>query len=290
MKKYRRYIIWPVMVISFLFLPLEANNTQDPYDVYIVPSAYQDVTADYEVYRLATADAPAMDFPESFENDFADEFETSQTPSLNSAYDPFSSYNRAMTDFNDFVYVEFLTPAAKRYRDNTPDGLRMVMGNFFDNITFPIRFANNLLQMKTTQAAEELGRFLVNSTIGLFGFFDPASSEGLEQHPEDFGQTLGYYGVGSGFHFVLPILGPSNLRDIVGMSADSWISPVSYYHGREYNLLENQEQSMGARALETLNLRSKDPDAYEKIKTDAIDLYPFLREAYEQNRQKQIKE
>lgn len=287
--KFNRLIIYPWMILFFFFSSSEAvTGPAEPCSVCVVsPSAVHPSTEN----TLFIASATPTDSFQSFEDDFASEFgastPTQKTPSV---FDPFSGYNRAMTDFNDYVYINFMIPAARGYRDYTSDSFRMVTGNFFDNLTAPVRFANNLLQFKFENALEELGRFTVNSTIGLFGFFDPASSEGLERHPEDFGQTLGYYGFGSGFHFVLPLLGPSNLRDIIGMSGDSWISPVSYYHGREYNLFENQDQSIGARVFDNLNVRSNDPEAYIKIKTDALDLYTFLREAYEQNRVKQIKE
>jgi phospholipid-binding lipoprotein MlaA len=159
------------------------------------------------------------------------------------------------------------------------------------NITFPIRFLNNILQFKFTYAAEELGRFTVNSTAGILGFMDPAKEYlNLEKKEEDFGQTLGYYGVGEGFHIVFPIYGPSNLRDAIGDIANAYINPLNNQSSLKYKIPDRFEKTLGIEVFNTLNNTSLNLGKYENLKKDAIDLYPFLRDIYTQTREKQIKE
>ena len=161
------------------------------------------------------------EFFDDFDNEFAKTEEKHP-------FDPLSGYNRVMTTFNDKLYINVLNPVATGYSNTLPQSFRISVSNFFDNLLFPIRFVNNLLQFKFQNCTEELGRFVVNTIWGLGGFMDPASSElGWKAHNEDFGQTLGFYGVGEGFHVVLPFLGPSNLRDMVGLVADGYVSPIS---------------------------------------------------------------
>ncbi|MEA3512627.1 MAG: VacJ family lipoprotein [Campylobacterota bacterium] len=223
------------------------------------------------------------------EDEFLDEF--SDELEIEEVYDPLSGYNRIMTNFNDTLYINVLNPVAKGYKFVVPEGARQSVKNFFHNIWYPIRVVNNLLQGKLTNSAEETGRFVINSTIGILGLFDPAKSYfGLEAHDEDFGQTLGYWGVGSGFHIVLPILGPSNLRDTFSLYPDSLVDPVDYYRNRGYNLSGNYIDSLSLKAVEKVNFVSLHEGEYEKLKGDAIDLYPYLRDVYEQYRDEKIKE
>jgi phospholipid-binding lipoprotein MlaA len=224
----------------------------------------------------------------SANEDLLDEFNEEMQVEVSS--DPFSGYNRVMTSFNDGVYEYFLSPVAKGYKEMTHEQVRDSVSNFFDNLLFPLRFVNNILQGKFSYAGEELGRFLINSTLGMAGLFDPASEQfGLKAHKEDFGQTLGYWGVGSGPHIVLPFFGPSNLRDFVGGIPDSMINPIDYYDQREYNLLNNNLESIGVKTFSRVNDTAIE-DQYGIIKQDAIDLYPYLKNSYEQYRIQQIKE
>jgi len=147
----------------------------------------------------------------------------------------------------------------------------------------PVNVANTLLQLKPKRAATELARFAVNTTAGFFGFTDPAASElNLQPYPEDFGQTLGHYGIGSGFHIVLPLLGPSNLRDTLGLVPDYFLDPINH--------IDDFETRIAVRAYSQVNQTSLHLGEYESIKKDAVDLYPFLRDAYEQRRAKLIEE
>jgi phospholipid-binding lipoprotein MlaA len=137
----------------------------------------------------------------------------------------------------------------------------------------------------------DMERFGVNSTVGLFGFFDPAFTWlKLQRDDEDFGQTLGYYGMGSGFPIVLPFFGPSNLRDLTGNLVDSNLDPIYYVSYRRYNLLQNNVQALGAVTFKNLNSGSLHEREYQNLRKDAIDLYPFLQNAYEQHRKMLIKE
>jgi phospholipid-binding lipoprotein MlaA len=198
-------------------------------------------------------------------------------------FDPLSGYNRLMTGVNDRVYFWALKPVARGYGAVVPERGRRGVGRFFRNLLMPVRFINNLLQLKPRQAGTELARFVINSTIGVLGFADPAQEHfELPPYPEDFGQTLGRYGVGSGFHIVLPLLGPSNLRDTVGLVPDSLLDPVSY--------VEQMETRLAVRAYKQVNDTSLRIGEYESLKRDAVDLYPFLRDAYEQRRSKLIEE
>lgn len=219
---------------------------------------------------------------DDIESDFDLEAEFEEASS-NPPFDPLSGYNRVMTQVNDKVYFWALKPVAQGYRTVLPEPARLAVGRFFRNLLMPVRFTNNLLQLKPKQAATELARFAINSTFGLLGFADPAASNfDLQAYPEDFGQTLGHYGVGSGFHIVLPLLGPSNLRDTIGLIPDHFLDPITYVDGWETRL--------ALRSYKAVNHTSLHIGEYESLKKDAIDLYPFLRDGYEQRRNKLIEE
>ena len=223
------------------------------------------------------------------ENDFLAEFDDELKVEPKS--DPLSGYNRVMTNFNDGVYEYALSPIVKGYKFVVHKEIRVSIGNFFHNILYPIRLVNNLLQGKIQNSGEETGRFLLNSTVGLFGLFDPAKSYfGWEAHNEDLGQTLGYWGVGAGPHIVLPFFGPSNLRDMASFYPDSMLNPIDYHNHRRVNLTNNYGESLVVKAFNRVNYTSLHDGEYEKLKKDAVDLYPFLRDVYEQYREKQIKE
>jgi phospholipid-binding lipoprotein MlaA len=230
-----------------------------------------------------------LDENNTVDDEFEDEFESQEIETI---IDPISGYNRFMTSFNNGLFLYVLTPVSEFYHVLLPEVVRLGVSRFVHNIKFPIRFTNNLLQGKFIYASDELGRFLINSTLGVVGIFDPANKYfQLNAHNEDFGQTLGYYGVGSGFHIVLPFLGPSNIRDLVGLAVDGYTSPLVYQTNLEkYRLPANTIQSMGIYGLETVNQTSLRLGAYESIKKDATDLYPFLRDIYEQKRISEIEE
>lgn len=220
-----------------------------------------------------------------------EDFETEFNAKPVNLFDPLSGYNEIMTSFNDNLYEYILRPTAEGYSYVVPEMARHGVSNFFDNLFFPIRLVNNLLQLKFQYSLEETERFVLNSTMGILGFRDVANEElGIRAHKEDFGQTLGFYGLGSGFHVVLPILGPSNIRDIVGLVGDYWLNPLNYIESRDANLLDNSEESLYVTSYFIINEISLHVKEYENIKKDAIELYPFLRSLYESRRNKLISE
>lgn len=198
--------------------------------------------------------------------------------------DPWEPFNRAMFTFNDRLYFWVLKPVAEGYSAVVPEPARVSVGNFFSNLRSPIRFVNCLLQAHFIGAATELFRFMLNSTIGLAGLFDPAGGEeiGLLRQDEDFGQTLGSYGVGQGFYIVWPFLGPSSPRDTLGMIGDYFAYPISY--------LDPWYAWLAVRGYQAINDTSLQIGDYEAIKDAALDPYISIRNAYIQYRQKKVEE
>jgi phospholipid-binding lipoprotein MlaA len=195
-----------------------------------------------------------------------------------------------MTSFNDHAITSVINPLTNTYTAIFPEFIRLGVSNVFHNIQYPIRLTNNLLQGKFKNASEETGRFVINSTLGLAGIFDVATETmHIPRHDEDFGQTLGHYGIGAGFHVVLPFIGPSNLRDVVGLLADGYLSPTVYVANlHKYKIPQNYKQYIGLYGLDAINKNSHQIGAYEILKQDALELYPFLRDVYEQKRNTDI--
>lgn len=197
--------------------------------------------------------------------------------------DPLVSWNRLMFHFNDKLYFWVLKPVAKGYRAVFPAPVRTGVKNFFFNITTPIRFASCLLQGKLGPAGRELGRFFINSTIGVLGFGNPARDFPKFNPPqEDLGQTLGVYGLGNGLYIVWPVLGPSTLRDSVGMVGDYFLDPVNY--------VTPWWDSAAIDGVDTINSTSFRIGDYEALKSAALDPYEALRDAYIQNRQTLVRQ
>ena len=190
--------------------------------------------------------------------------------------DPFEPVNRAVYQFNEGFDKLLAKPAAEFYRAVVPDVIRTGVGNFFSNLNDVIVALNNLLQGKVPEAVNDVGRILVNTTLGVFGVMDPATALGVEKHNEDFGQTLGYWGLGSGPYIVLPFLGPSSARDTVGWVGDVYSWPPTYLESsRARNVL------IGARFIAA---RADLLEAGKLLETAALDPYEFLRDAYLQRR------
>jgi phospholipid-binding lipoprotein MlaA len=192
--------------------------------------------------------------------------------------DPLEPVNRAVYAFNDKADTYVLRPVAKGYVYITPDIFRRGVSNFFDNLFYPKTIINDLLQAKFLQSASDTGRLLLNTTAGLGGILDVASEVGLTKHNEDFGQTLGYWGVGEGWFLMLPFLGPSDNRDLIGTGVDQFAN-ISYYLPGRYDVYK-----FSANGLNLINERA------EFLSSDAIikqqfDPYIFIRTAYLQRRQ-----
>ncbi|MEH6542836.1 MAG: VacJ family lipoprotein [Porticoccaceae bacterium] len=189
--------------------------------------------------------------------------------------DPLEGMNRIIFSFNDTADRFVLKPIALGYHYVTPDPVENGIGRMFDNVGEIVNVVNDVLQGKFGQAGNDTGRLLVNSTIGLAGFFDVADSFGLEKNEgEDFGQTMGRWGVGDGAYLVLPFLGPSNLRDAPGRLVDSFLNPIS-----DIDHVPTRNQIYGAGVLST---RAQLLEAEKLISGDK---YSFMRDAYTQRRE-----
>ena len=190
--------------------------------------------------------------------------------------DPLEPLNRGIYTFNEHVDGLLLRPAAELYRLVLPDFARTGVSNFFSNLNDVLVALNNLLQGKVSYAASDASRVVVNSTIGVLGFIDVATKIGLEKHDEDFGQTLGRWGVGDGPYLVLPFFGPSSFRDAIGRIPDYYADPVTYVDpSRDRNLL------WGTRVV---SRRAELLGASRVLEAAALDPYEFVRDAYLQRR------
>jgi phospholipid-binding lipoprotein MlaA len=198
-------------------------------------------------------------------------------------WDPIEPLNRTTSDFNGKFDRWLLKPVAKEYDRVMPSVGKQGVGNFFSNLAQPRVAVNSLLQGNFTQSARDGGRFLMNSTVGIFGFIDVAKTVGLEPREEDWGQTFAVWGVGEGPYLVLPVFGPRNARDTVGLGLDLASNPVSYF----YPL--SSVVGQGLLGAEIVDTRARFLPA-EKVLEQAAgdDKYIFVREAYRQRRRSLI--
>jgi len=196
--------------------------------------------------------------------------------------DPLEPANRLMFQVNDRFYFWLAKPVAQAYGDVVPEPCRLGIRNFFDNLTTPVRYVNCLLQGKGDSAGKELDRFLINTTVGVLGFGDPAEDKWKIQPPaeEDLGQTLGAAGWDNGFYIVWPLLGPSTLRDSLGLAGDYFLKPTSY--------VEPIEASITISGVKAANEGSFQIGQYETLKASAAEPYVAIRQAYIQYRNNQI--
>jgi len=192
--------------------------------------------------------------------------------------DPLESFNRAIYKFNDVADGTVIKPISKGYKNIAPEFVIKGVNNFFNNIRDVVTVINELLQGKIEYAANDTGRVLVNSTIGLLGFVDVHSMNGGERRKEDFGQTLGYWGVGQGAYLVLPFIGPSSTRDAVGFVTDTLaFDPISY--------INNVRGRNQVRILQFVDARTELLNATEIMSEASLDAYAFQRDAYFQYRE-----
>ena len=195
--------------------------------------------------------------------------------------DPYENFNRKMYAFNDLADRVAIRPAAVGYRKITNDTSRRLISNFFANIESPITIGNDLLQANLPEAFKATGRFAINTTIGVLGFFDPASELGIEANATDLGVTLARWGVPEGPYLVLPLLGSTNGRDFFAQSIDYYyLDPLSYY-ARANDFKWNAEYL--PKVFQLITLRSSAMDA-EGLLEGAFDPYVFYRDAYRQRR------
>ncbi len=197
--------------------------------------------------------------------------------------DPLEGFNRGVYKFNDTADKAVLKPIAGAYKAVLPSPVRTGISNFFGNLNTFITTINDLLQFKFDKAATDAGRFVINTTFGIGGLIDWASMDGIEQRNEDFGQTLGHWGVGSGAYIVLPLLGPSTIRDTGGLVVDTFaFDPLSY--------IEDPATRNSLRAVKYVDKRAQLLPASDLLDDAALDPYAFMRDAYFQRRASQIQD
>ena len=213
------------------------------------------------------------------------------TPSANSAEECFENTSRAIFKFNMAFDDVVLEPLAKGY-NKLPNPVKSGAGNFTSNIGVLLSVPNNILQGNFKQLGHSLGSFAVNTSVGILGFFNPAEKIGLKPHKEDVGQTLGTYGVGVGCYFVLPILGPTTVRDSIGMLADTFVDPFAHVTIREHELLSTSGNNLdyySVKATSAIDFRADNVTNFESLEKNSIDLYSSLKSIYLQDRENKIK-
>ncbi len=195
--------------------------------------------------------------------------------------DPLEGFNRGVYKFNDVSDKAVFKPVAGAYKAVLPTPVRSGVNNFFTNLKTFVTTINQALQFKFSKAAQSAGRFVINSTVGIAGLFDVASKQGIPQYKEDFGQTLGYWGIGNGAYLMLPFIGPSTLRDTTGLVADTLtIDPLGYVENpRTRNIL------FGTKFIDT---RADLLPGSDLLDEAALDPYTFMRDAYLQRRANQV--
>lgn len=245
-----------------------AGNRQTREDGAVPPAS----ASAYGSAAATEVSAPGDD-PNPFgEDPFAEEDNAVDTP------DPIEPVNRGVFWFNDKLYTWVFKPTVKVYRFFIHEKIREGVGNVLGNLTEPVYIANGLLQGKLSDAGRETFRFAVNTTLGVGGALDVARDQGgVARKTEDFGQTLGTYGAGHGFYLVLPILGPSSLRDGIGTVTDYAFTPSTYM---DLTLAERA----GIKGVDYINEFSLDKDTYEAVVKQSLDPYATIKNAYLQRR------
>jgi phospholipid-binding lipoprotein MlaA len=195
-------------------------------------------------------------------------------------WDPFERVNRGIFRFNEKLDGWFFEPVAIGWDFVMPKRVEICIGNFFTNLVYPVRLANDVLQLKPVKAVEDTGRFVTNTIVGIGGFFDPATSAGIPRHDEDFGQTLGRWGVPPGPYLVLPIVGPSNPRDGVGLAVDSVFAVETFFVS--FPIL------LSAAAVNAVNDRALTLEQVRAERAAAFDFYAAVRTGYSQFRESRV--
>ncbi len=194
--------------------------------------------------------------------------------------DPFEGYNRAMFAFNDKLDQAVLKPTAIAYQEAAPDVMQIAIGNFFENLSDVWTGANNLLQGKVEDGLNDWMRFSVNSVFGIAGLIDIASPAGIPKHKQDFGTTLGVWGIPSGPFVMLPLMGPSTVRDTAALPVDLQGDPWSY--------VDPARARYAGSALRLVDKRAAALDAFNLIEEAALDRYEFIRDAFMQRRENKV--
>ena len=241
--------------------------------------------------RLARVDTPVAFDPPDAVAQAAPGSDAAQAPGADEsdadepeAYDPWEPFNDKVFEFNLRLDRYVLKPVANVYRKIMPEPFQILIANGFDNIRFVPRFVNNLLQGKPGGAGRELARFLINSTAGIGGFFDPARDYwGIRSSREDFGQTLGVWGAGPGPYLVLPLLEPMTVRDGIGRGVDYLLDPLGYF-------IPLLWAGVGMRVGDLINERALNYELFQGVEETTLDLYSSVRHFYLLRRERLIKE
>jgi len=204
--------------------------------------------------------------------------------------DCFEGLSRNIFKFNQFFDKTVLRPIASGY-NKLPDPIKKGTGNFTSNIATLLTIPNHILQGNFKSAGDSSATFLINSTIGILGFANPAAKMGFENQQEDVGQTLGAYGIKSGCYFVLPILGPTTVRDTFGMVADSFVDPFSHVTFREHELLNisgSDTDYFSVKGMTAIDFRGDNMKNLDSLENNSIDIYAAFKSLYLQSREKKI--
>ena len=208
----------------------------------------------------------------------------STSPEAIEQNDPFEPLNRDVFEFNHSLDNKVALPVATFYRSVAPEEFRDHLHYFLTNLHLPVTFANDVLQGHFERGGQAIGRFAANSTLGAAGVFDVATNWGMPYHEEDFGQTMGFYGVGEGPYLVLPLLGPAVPRDIAGGFVDHYLDPLSYLSFHDKFIW-----TWSRSALTFVDARSRSVDSLREIQRSSIDLYATTRSLYRQSRDTEIR-
>ncbi len=279
-----KYFLWTFALLIFFSTGCAHKDTNTYYAASSSVTFSQKTDASPPNQNSDQKSSGQQSISEEFLDDDLDFLDEEDETEIVRVADPLILWNLAMFHFNDKLTLWVLEPVAKGYRTVAPEPVRSGVKNFFHNLKTPIRLVNCVLQGKMNAAGSEITRFMVNTTIGILGFGDPAENMLELEAPsgEDLGQTLAFYGIGDGFYIMWPVLGPSTLRDSVGMFGDRYLSPVTY--------VEPSEAGLGASAFETVNGYSFRIGDWESIKGAGISPYEAIRDSYIQYRKKKIEE
>lgn len=219
-------------------------------------------------------------FPDLLSDDYGDDVgmdsgdEDFYNEQVATIRDPLEPINRVFFTFNDKLYEWVLSPITDGYIWAVPRDLRECFGNFFYNLSAPVRFVNSILQGEIKQSGVVFSRFLINSTLGVYGLVDTANLEfDIKPRNADFGQTLGRWGLGDGVYICWPLVGPSSIRDSVGLIVDAYTHPIPYFH-------DSRVLDIGYYTSNKLNTLSLNPDIYDDLKRFSLDPYIASRQAY----------
>lgn len=238
--------------------------------------------------RVQLAQAQS-DVAEDEEDDFSDLFPGDDELGIEEDFDPLETLNRFMFAINETLDVFILRPAAEVYRFLLPQFVQDSVRNVTRNLNAPVIFLNELWQGKDEQASDTIARFFINTTVGLAGLIDVADKWDLPYHHEDFGQTLGFYGAGPGPYLVLPLFGPSSVRDGIGLGVDSLLDPWPYVLDAA-DVDEDTEILLGRRIAGGLDQRARNIENIDDLKRDSVDFYARVRSLYLQHRKSLIED